>query len=292
VICVVTDSDDRTEARDILDAIVAVDRADVPAITQRRALAQSVPRQVIAPSAPTPRCEIPDWFPAVLADAQDALRDAETRQAESSARRAQASVTAADADAQLAEAAAATAPDRDALRHAEARAVEARRRHTSAQHRLDTAPRLHRRGLRRDLDTAQQQLDRAEDYLERTRQRTGPAVERHAEVAANQRGARDELRNCDTIDVLDSMALSVGERRLHVRALTTWQRWAEGDDIPARGLRTAYVALARQPGVEQRLASALRDDLPGAPIDRHPHFTADRDHVDMQPARHDFGIEL
>ena len=98
ILCVVTDSDDIAEARDVLDAILAVDRADIPATTQRRALAQSAPRQA-APDVPTatPRCEIPEWFPGVLAEAQRALRDAETREAQQSARRAQATAAAASA---------------------------------------------------------------------------------------------------------------------------------------------------------------------------------------------------
>ena len=40
VICVITDSDDVAEARDVLEGIVALDRADVPAVTQRHTLAQ------------------------------------------------------------------------------------------------------------------------------------------------------------------------------------------------------------------------------------------------------------
>ena len=116
ILCVVTDCDDIGEARDVLDAVLAVDRADVPATTQRRVLAQSAPRQV-APDAPTltPRCELPDWFPGVLAAAHTALRDAETREAQQAARQAQATAAAASADSALAEVAAATAADRDAL---------------------------------------------------------------------------------------------------------------------------------------------------------------------------------
>ena len=40
VICVITDSNDVAEARDVLDGIVAIDRADIPAVTQRRTLAE------------------------------------------------------------------------------------------------------------------------------------------------------------------------------------------------------------------------------------------------------------
>ena len=36
LICVITDSDDVAEARDVLDGIIALDRADIPAVTQRR----------------------------------------------------------------------------------------------------------------------------------------------------------------------------------------------------------------------------------------------------------------
>jgi hypothetical protein len=204
-------------------------------------------------------------------------------------RRAQASVAAAGADSTLADVAAATAVDRDALHHAEARAVHARRRHAAAEQRLDSAPRRQRRSLRRDVDIAQQQLDRAEDYLERTRQRTSPAVERHTHAVANQRHAHDEFRNCDTVDLLDSMAPSVGEQRLHVQALTNWKRWAQGHDLPDASLHTTFAGLARQPGVQRHLAAALRNDLPAPPADRAPDV-ADRSGVHV--TRHDFGIEL
>ena len=106
------------------------------------------------------------------------------------------------------------------------------------QHRLDTAPRRHRRTLRHDLHIAEHQLDRAEDYLERTRQRTAPAVERHTQAVADQRDAHEQLRTCDTIDRLDAMLPSVGEHRLHVQALTTWKHWAEGHDVPDDALHT------------------------------------------------------
>jgi len=38
-VCVITETHDPCEARDVLDAILAIDRADIPAITQRRTLA-------------------------------------------------------------------------------------------------------------------------------------------------------------------------------------------------------------------------------------------------------------
>ncbi|MGH2477506.1 MAG: hypothetical protein ACRDIL_19810, partial [Candidatus Limnocylindrales bacterium] len=71
---VVTDTDDLDEARDVLEAVLAADRADLPAVTQRRQLAAAVPPTVRA------RCSIPSWFDDTyqqaageLADAHDAL---------------------------------------------------------------------------------------------------------------------------------------------------------------------------------------------------------------------------
>ena len=66
LLCVVTDSTDVAEARDTLETILAFDRADIPAVTQRRTLAQQQPaeawRQPYAPG----RCAVPEWFEPLL----------------------------------------------------------------------------------------------------------------------------------------------------------------------------------------------------------------------------------
>jgi ATP-dependent exoDNAse (exonuclease V) alpha subunit len=49
IIRVVTNSHDLDEARDVLEAVLATDRADVPAVTQRRQLASSVPPRPYQP---------------------------------------------------------------------------------------------------------------------------------------------------------------------------------------------------------------------------------------------------
>ena len=155
-LCVITETDDIAEARDVLEAILATDRADVPATTQRRTLAASTPRDATAAaSAPTPRCEIPDWFSTALADAHRQLVHAQNSEAQRAARRAQADAAVVTADTVAADVSAATAADRDALQHAEARAADARRRHAAGAHRLDVAPRRQRRTLRNDLQVAE-----------------------------------------------------------------------------------------------------------------------------------------
>ena len=190
VICVITDSDDIAEARDVLDGIVAIDRADIPAVTQRRSLAQQLrdhaPSQ---PAPPAPRCVIPDWFPSLLHDARNDLTVAEQRATARAAQRQRLLDAIAAADSALDDVAAATAPDRDAHASAVARADDARRHQAAAQRRVDTAPRRARRSLRHELDVAERRLERADAYLERTRQRTEPSIEQYRQAQAHRRAA-------------------------------------------------------------------------------------------------------
>jgi hypothetical protein len=284
-LCVITDSDDIAEARDVLEAVLAADRADVPAVTQRRTLAQTVDQH----AAPIPRCEVPSWFPSVLAEAQGALSAAEKSAAAAEARRAEATAGVAAADATLAEVAAATGADRDALRTAEARAVEARRNHASAQRRLETAPRRQRRTARDDLELADRRLERVENYLATTRQRARAAVERHNDAVTAQRDAHEELRTCDTLDRLDAMTPTVGEHRMRVQALDVWKRWADGQPVPDRSLRTVAAILNQRAGLQRQLAAALPDD------DRqrahHPHRADAQDLTASRSAAPELGIE-
>ena len=197
VICVITDSDDIAEARDVLDGIVAIDRADIPAVTQRRTLAQQLrDHEHSAPAPPTPRCVIPDWFPSLLHDARNDLAVAEQRETARAAQRQRLLDAIAAADRTLDDVAAATAPDRDAYAHATARADDARRHHAAAQRRLDTAPRRARRSLRHELDVAERRLERADAYLERTRQRTEPSIEQYR--LAQARPTRRRTTTCAT----------------------------------------------------------------------------------------------
>ncbi|MGH9272616.1 MAG: ATP-dependent DNA helicase, partial [Ilumatobacteraceae bacterium] len=75
LLLVVTDSNDVTEARNVLEGVLALDRADVPAVTQRRALAQAVSRPAAEATSPArlspatqPRCPVPAWFDQLLDD--------------------------------------------------------------------------------------------------------------------------------------------------------------------------------------------------------------------------------
>ncbi len=70
-LALVADTDDLAQAISVLEAAIAVDRADIPATVQRRTLAAAVPR-----SSPRPRVQIPDWFHDLRADAEQQAGDA------------------------------------------------------------------------------------------------------------------------------------------------------------------------------------------------------------------------
>ena len=256
VICVITDSDDIAEARDILDGIVAIDRADIPAVTQRRTLAQQLrDHERSVPAPPAPRCVIPDWFPSLLDDARNDLAVAEERETARAAQRQRLVDAFAAAGRTLEDVAAATAPDRDAYAAAAARADDARRQLATAQRRLDAAPRRARRSLRHDLDVAERRLERADAYLERTRQRTEPSIEQYRLAQAQRRNAHDNLRHRDTADLLDAMQHPVDVHRQRVAALETWQQWAIGGNIRRRqsaaGPRSLDQRARHQPHVDE-----------------------------------------
>src|SRR5690606_36417830 len=71
LVCAVTDTHDINDDIDILDHILATDRADHPATRTRQELAAAVPTTSLQP-----RCEIPDWFTRLHRTARTELAEA------------------------------------------------------------------------------------------------------------------------------------------------------------------------------------------------------------------------
>ena len=124
LICVITESDDVAEARDVLEGILAVDRADIPAVTQRRNLARQQPPASTPPSSTSHqpgRCQIPDWFTGLLTDTRHALAETERTVQSRAAERARRAAAVIAAEGEL------TIIDRATALHREALAVDAKR---------------------------------------------------------------------------------------------------------------------------------------------------------------------
>ena len=293
ILCVVTDSDDIAEARDVLDAILAVDRADIPATTQRRALAQSTPRQATA-DAPTltPRCEIPDWFPAVLAEAQAPC--ATPKPARRNSQRGELR--------QPLQQRARTPflpkwppqPPPIETPYTTPRPERSKHAGVIAPRNIDSTP-----PLAGNAATCATRSTPPSSSSNAPRTTSSAPVDEPAPPsnATPEQSPTSATRTTSSAAATPSTSStrwlpSVGEHRLHVQALTTWQRWAQGHDLPNGTLHTTFAVLAHQPGVEQQLATALRNDLPGTPIDRGSRVAAHVDLPGVHVAQHDFGIEL
>ena len=253
LICVITDSGDVAEARDILDGILALDRADIPAVTQRRTLAAQQPPAATRPASTSGQlglCRIPDWFAGVLADARHALAEAEHAVESNQVERARraAAVTAAESDLAVIEQA--TAPHRDRLAVDVKRTDRARHDHTVAERRLAGAGRRARREARRELDIAERVLDRATAILERTRQHADPHIENYRAALAGVEEARTDLRLHELATLLDPIERRLPELERAVATVDTWQRWANGDTITVQELHDAVEVLTASNGTE------------------------------------------
>jgi DNA transposition AAA+ family ATPase len=244
VMCVVTDNVDVAEARDTLETILAYDRADIPAVTQRRTLASQHPAEVWRPpSSPAGRCEVPEWFEPLLAELRGDVKIAEHEATASEAERGRLAAEERAARHDLVRIDAATAPARHALASATDAYEEAWRQHARAEHHLEFSGIRGRRAARRQLVEAKARLDRAVEHLQRTRHGTAPHVERYerararveeASVAVHRHGMRARLRR--TFD-------QVPDLRRQVEALDTWGRWAGGDTMNVQRLGDAVEQL-------------------------------------------------
>jgi conjugative relaxase-like TrwC/TraI family protein len=231
LVCVVTDSTDVAEARDTLETILAFDRADIPAVTQRRNLSHQQPAEARPRAEPTSRCEIPEWFEPLLADLRGELKIAEQAVKDGETERARLSASAAAAERDLARIEAATAPAREQFAAATGRADQARWQHTNAQRRLDATGLGGRRAARQALAAAEAHRERAIGHLAATRQRTRPDIDQYNQARARLEEAQTTLDRHDIAARLRHTRDQVPVLRRQVETLNTWRRWARGDTV-------------------------------------------------------------
>jgi hypothetical protein len=231
---VITESHDVAEARDVLERILAVDRADIPAVTQRRRLAEQ--DQAVAPvRRPTRlgRCAIPDWFEQLRDHTRDELADLQRRAADSAAtrERLQADLDATRRDVYRLDQP--TRRERDQLAAAHHARDDTEREHRLAVHRLETSGIRGRRQARRDLAAAENRLTWANHTLDQLHENSSPDVDRYHHARQQVHHLGDELRHHDTRELLDRATTTDRIRELGERlgALDMWWRFATGDSI-------------------------------------------------------------
>ncbi len=274
IVCVVTQTHDIAEARDILDAIIAFDRADTPATTQRHDLAKS-DRQC------APRCEVPGWFPDLRAQTAEQLEQAITDHARrlDRQREVQQRVTAAEERRRLARVAA--EPFERAIDEADGHFAQARAKKESLEQQLRTAKRRDRRSIRDEIATADQVLELATaDRADATKQ-ARPTTTTSANASRELNDVRQEQwrerlfarwsAGTDTIEIL--------QHRLD--SLDTWRRWASGANLERDRIRQMVEGL-RVTRDDTRRLSILRTTVLTHP-DTRPIDVATQPLVSRQP---------
>ena len=262
IIRVITDTDDVAEARAVLEGVLASDRADIPAVTQRHTLAAQ-DRRPARPAPPlTPRCEIPDWFDGLLAGARADLARRRGQEASARAQRVALAGELADADMMLQHVDAETDPDRYVLALAEQRAQQARQTHTAAIDERHQVSWRQRRATREVVAATEHRARSTDTRLERTRSSTAGSVERYQRALDEQRERRNRLDDHDRGQRILSgwRAIDMAQRR--VQALETWQQWASGAEIPTDRLTATATFLISIPWAangppERKLGQAL-----------------------------------
>jgi conjugative relaxase-like TrwC/TraI family protein len=236
---VTTQSHDVAEARDVLERILAVDRADVPAVTQRQRLAEQ--DHPTSPSTPKPRvrrCEIPDWFEQLRDQTRHELADLQERVTVRAAtrQRLQADLDRAQRDVDRLDQP--TRQQRHQLAAAHHDLDDAKVEHRLAVHRLETSGIRGRRQARRDLAAAKNRLIWATHTLDELHQQSSLDVDRYHEATRQLHDLGDALRSHDTRELLDRYTTSdrIPELRQRLDALDTWLRFANGDSINVDGL--------------------------------------------------------
>jgi hypothetical protein len=231
LLLVVTEHDDLAEARDVLDGVLAADRADTPAVTQRRHLAH---QPTLRPPQPTraPRCPVPDWFTELRADTARDLDLAESAAVDEHGRRRQLEAGLTVAHEALAAAEDAHRPYRNAVADATAAVQAARQHRRSAEQDLHASGFLQRSTARHALERADAELTRAAAALEQARAAAEPHAERHAAARRNVEQLRNTLGHHDLYARMNDHPGTIEVLRRRLDALAGWLHWARGDDLP------------------------------------------------------------
>jgi len=279
---VITDSNDLDEARDVLEAVLASDRADIPAVTQRQFLAEAItdnpPRPASPRPAPVARCPVPGEFATVYTQTQEqltvaraAIRDTERCRNELN-----------ELEAALARAGAEFEPYRAVLVAAQRTATSARRVMDDARRRHDNALRRHRPQARRDLAAAEKALVAATSNLERLEEAAGGLRDRYHDIRSRHVAAERTVMHLGILERWGNHQARAEQLEQLLDALDTWTQWTRGNDIPTDRLKDSAVILetharlSRQLDV-QELAATVHLWAPQAGIESAHLTTIERD---------------
>jgi hypothetical protein len=231
---VVTESADVTEARDVLERVLAVDRADIPAVTQRRQLAaqHQPPPDWARPQERLGRCEIPDWFDQVRDETRQRLAEAEQRATANATERERLEADLDTVRRDVDRLDQATRRRREELLAAQDELDNARRAHEVAEHRLERSGLRGRRHAHRDVAATHNRLTWADHTLEQLQAQASPDVECYHQAHHEMRQLREAVRRQELSELFDRYGCDrIPQLQQRLDALDTWWRFATGDRI-------------------------------------------------------------
>ncbi len=236
---VVTETHSITEARDILETIMTSDRADIPAIAQRRQLAQ----QDRQPVRLQPRCEIPDWFSDLRLDAAADYREARQALDDSQATRQRLVDALAVAEQRLAEAMRASAPFDDQFETAGDTLKRAEESQRIAERSFDESGLRGRRQARTELASANENVAVAQEQLVQAKEHSRGPDNVRAAARHDLQAARHELSSHDMFERWHFLPEHLEAIEERIDALDTWRDWANGKPTDRERLVAALTSL-------------------------------------------------
>ncbi len=230
-VLVATDGHDLDEAREVLERVLASDRADVPATTQRRLLAEVDNRPTAQPAKRTVRCVTPSWFSGLRGDVSrqlDAARD-ELRQERKRFEALHGRLDAAKQD--LAQAERALEPFRPGMDSTRGAVEQAQAERWSAHADLRRVGRIKRPAAKREVKRADEALNVAQAKHDEAVGLAAPTSERVHACRIEIRRIKSSMDSQRILNKWDGHEARHDQLVDLDDALTVWHQWATGDSV-------------------------------------------------------------
>ncbi len=272
-------------ARTVLEGVLASDRADVPAVVQRRQLAAQTSTRPVVPQL-RPRCQIPDWWEPLESRAVDALHQVNDALGEIDIRDAVDAVRLDEARQELATAKVALAPYDRLSGQADKTLAAAKDAVTSARANLAEHRLLGRRPAQQQLSLADESLAAAQADVDRATGARQPflnaafGAKRRCEAIIDNSKMRHAMDHYDYLPEKQAAAVDL------LDALDTWRDWADGRTIsPGRASNAVYTleSLTRHPDTRafNVLADAIRTRTPELIVTRQQTLAIEENSLDL-----------
>ncbi len=265
--------------------VLACDRADIPAVVQRRQLAAKTPTRPAVPHQ-RPRCRIPDWWEPLESRAVDSLHRVSDALGDIDIRKAGEAARLNDARQELSKAKAALAPYDLLLNRADKTLAETKDGVTAAQANVAEHRLIGRRPAQQQLDAAEQNLAASEATVDDAPTKRQPFLQ--AAFAAERRceaiiGSADMRATMDRYDYLPEKQAAAVDL---LDALDTWRDWANGQTIsPSRASNAVHTLESLRQHPDSRafnvLADAIRTHTPELIITRQQTLAIEENSLDL-----------